>query len=139
MDFIQYISTPVGKTEAEPLKTTLVLTAGRLVGGFIYFPRGPSGKLHFIAKIGVHQILPFNTGQNYRLNGAMVPLDLNIDLLQPPFKVDCFTWNDSSSLAHALTVGFFLTPSSKLRIFKEIINNHFNSTSGYRKKGKKRL
>ena len=139
MDFIQYITTPVGKTEAEPLKTTITLTAGRLVGGFLYFPRGPSGYLHFIAKIGMLQILPFNTGQNYMLNGCVVPFHLDIDLLQPPFIIDCLTWNDSSTLAHALTAGFFLFPSSKLRLFKNIIKNPISATAGYRKRGKRRF
>ena len=139
MDFIQYISTPVGKTEAAPLKTTITLTAGRLVGGFLFFPRGPSGYLHFIAKIGTHQILPFNTGQNYRLNGCVVPFHLDIDLLQPPFKIDCLTWNDSSSLPHVLTVAFFLNPSEKLRFYQKIIKNPFSTTDGYTKRSKRKI
>ena len=138
MDFIQYISTPIGYTEAEPLKTTITLTAGRLIGGFLFFPRGPSGYLHFIAKTSTHQILPFNTGQNYRLNGCVVPFHLNIDLLQHPFEIDCLTWNDSSTLSHALTVAFFLNPSEKLRFLKKIIKNPFSDTDGYRKMKKRR-
>ena len=134
MDFLLYISTPVGKTELEPLKTPLTLTAGRLVGGFIFFPRGPAGKLHFIAKIGEHQILPFNTGQNYRLNGATASFHLCIDLDQPPFSIDCITWNDSTSLPHICNVVFFLEPSKKLRLLKNVVNSLFNSTQGYEKK-----
>jgi len=134
MDFLQYISTPVGKTEIAPLKTSLTLTAGRLVGGFINFPRGPAGKLHFIAKIGEHQILPYNTGQNYALNGATASFHLGIDLDQPPFLIDCITWNDSTSLPHICVVVFFLEPSKKLRLWKNVANSFFNSTQGYEKK-----
>ena len=134
MDFLQYISTPAGQTEADPLKTPLTLTAGRLVGGFLHFPRGPDGLLHFIAKIGEHQILPFNTGQNYRLNGATASFHLGIDLLQPPFIIDCITWNDSTSLPHVCNVVFFLEPSKKLKSVKNIVKSLYNSTAGYEKK-----
>ena len=110
MDFIQYITTPIGKTEAAPLITTIKLTRGRLIGGFVFFPSGPAGKLHLIARIGIHQIVPFNTGQNYRLDDCTVPLSFGIDLLEPPYEVDIVTWNDSTEYAHVLTVGFSLDP-----------------------------
>jgi len=110
MDFLKYISTPAGTTEAAPLITTIKLTRGRLTGGFLYFPAGPAGKLHFIARVGIHQIVPFNTGESYRLNDCVVPLDLGITLKTPPYEIDCLTWNDSTEYAHALTVCFFLRP-----------------------------
>jgi len=135
MDFLQYISTPVGKTESSPLKTPLTLTAGRLVGGFLFFPRGPAGLLHFIAKIGEHQILPYNTGQNYRLNGAKANFHLNIDFFEPPYIIDCITWNDSTTLSHVLTVVFFLEPHKPLRKVTNVVKSLFNSTDGYRKRG----
>jgi len=110
MDFLKYISTPANTLESDPLVSALKLTSGHLSGGFIYFPTGPAGMLHFRAQIGVHQIIPFNTGENYRMNGCVVPFHLEIDILQPPFYVDCITWNDSTTHAHALTVCFFLNP-----------------------------
>ena len=110
MDFIQYISTPKNTTELAPLTTTLKLTKGRLTGGFLYFPSGPAGLLHFCARIGVHQILPFNTDENFRLDDCVVPFSLGIDLVEPPFFVDCITWNDSTLYDHALTVCFTLEP-----------------------------
>lgn len=138
MDFLLYISTPVGKTESSPLKTPLTLTAGRLVGGFLFFPRGPAGLLHFVAKIGEHQILPYNTDQNYRLNGAIAPFHLNIDFFEPPYIIDCITWNDSTTLSHVLTVVFFLEPHKPHRIIKKVVNSLFNSTPGYRKRALRR-
>lgn len=110
MDFCKYISTPAGTTEAAPLVTRLELTHGRLVGGFIYFPAGPAGVLHLQVKIGIHQILPFNTGESIRLDDCVFPFSLGIDLSEPPFYVDVVTWNDSLSYAHALTILFNLEP-----------------------------
>jgi len=110
MDILQYISTPANTTEASPLVTKIKLTRGRLTGGSLYFPSGSAGKLHFLARIGVHQIIPFNTGQNIRLDDAVLPLSLGIDLLEPPFELDCETWNDSTLYAHVLTLILHLEP-----------------------------
>lgn len=127
MDFLRYITTPKNTTEDDPLVTTLKITKGRLSGGFVYFPTGPAGLLHFRAQIGVHQIIPFNTGANYRLNGCVVPFHLAIDLPDAPFCVDCITWNDSTLYDHALTVCFFLDPLGwedrfNLQALKEVLS-----------------
>jgi hypothetical protein len=123
MDISQYISTPASTLETDPLQTTIKLTRGRLTGGSIYFPSGPAGKLHFIARIGVHQIIPFNTSQNIRLDDAILPLSLGIDLLEPPFEIICDTWNDSATYAHALTINLHLDPiMDKDQDIKSLIN-----------------
>lgn len=113
MDFVKYIGTPKNTEASDPLVTTLKLTKGRLTGGFLYFPPGPAGTLHFLARIGVHQIIPFNSGEGYRLDDCIVPFHLNIELSSPPFFIDLVTWNTSTLYDHALTVGFFLQPKSQ--------------------------
>jgi len=110
MDILQYISTPKNTLEVDPLITTIKLTKGRLTGGSLFFPSGPAGKLHFIARIGVHQIIPFNTGQNLRLDDCVVPLSLGFDLIEPPFELDCETWNDSTLYDHVLTLILNIEP-----------------------------
>jgi len=110
MDILQYISTPKNTLEAAPLLTTIRLTLGRLTGGSLYFPSGPAGKLHFLARIGIHQIIPFNTGQNLRLDDCVIPLSLGFDLTEPPFELVCETWNDSTLYDHALTLILYLEP-----------------------------
>jgi len=110
MDILQYISTPKNTLEANALITTMKLTKGRLTGGSLFFPSGPAGKLHFIARIGVHQIIPFNTGQNLRLDDCVFPFSLGFDLLEPPFELDCETWNDSTLYDHVLTLILNIDP-----------------------------
>lgn len=123
MDILQYISTPVGKTESNPLLTTVRLTLGRLTGGSLYFPSGPAGKLHFVARIGVHQIIPFNTGQNIRLDDCVFPLSLGFDIIEPPFELVCETWNDSTLYDHVLTLVLYLEPMlDKDHDIKTLIN-----------------
>ena len=133
MDFVQYISTPANTTEAAPLITRLKLTKGRLTGGFIYFPYGPAGTLHILARIGIHQILPFNTGQNYRLDDAVIPLHLRIDLSHPPYEIELVTWNDSTTFAHALTICFFLDPDRKIAYVETALDKYKTDTEGYLK------
>jgi len=113
VDFVKYISTPLETAEASAKITTLKLTRGRLTGGFVFFPSGPAGVLHLQAKIGVHQLIPFNAGESYNMDACMVPIHIGIDLLQPPYEIQIITWNTSILYDHALTVGFYLTPKSR--------------------------
>ena len=133
MDFVKYISTAVGKDVSNPLTTTLKLTRGRLTGGFLFFPSGPAGVLHFYARIGIHQILPFNTGENFRLDDCVIPFTLGIDLIEPPFQVECITWNDSTLYPHVLTVCFSLEPKAKNKYDLKTLINDFDGTNGYHK------
>ena len=133
MDFVRYINTPVGHDKDNLLTTTLKLTRGRLTGGFLYFPSGAAGKLHFIVNIGIHQILPFNRGENLRLDDCVVPFSLGIDLLEPPYEIECITWNDSTDYDHALTVCFSLEPKGKQRHDLETLISEFAGTNGYQK------
>jgi len=133
VDFVQYISTAVGRDVSNPLTTTVKLTRGRLTSGFLFFPSGPAGTLHFLARIGIHQIIPFNTGQDLRLDDCVVPFTLGIDLLEPPFQVECITWNDSTLYAHVLTVCFSLVPKVKKKYDLKTLINDFAGTRGYHK------
>jgi len=133
MDFLSYISTGVEYSEDAPLITPLYLTKGRLTGGFLFFPSGPAGTLHFLARVGLHQILPFNQGENFRLDDCVVPFSLGIDLLEPPYNVDLVTWNDSTVWPHALSVCFFLAPSGKIKLTLGAIKKALFNTDGYPK------
>ncbi len=133
MDFLAYISTPKNTPEIPGQVLKLHLTRGRLTGGFLYFPSGAAGTLHFVAMIGGTQILPFSPGQSYRLDDCVVPFSLGIDLLEPPFSVDCVTWNDSNNHVHALSVCFFVLPAGKKRTIIQVTKNLFSGTEGYHK------
>jgi len=133
MDYVVYISTPVGKTEAQPLKTPLPLTKGRIIGGALFFPSGPAGMLHVIAKMGEHQIIPYNTGQNYRLHRCTFPLNIDIDISEPPYILDVITWNDSTSHAHALTLAIFVDPWKPVRKRKGLAQKILDQVKGYHK------
>ena len=133
MDFLAYISTPKNTEAADPKITLLHLTKGRLVGGFLFFPSGPAGTLHFLARLGLHQILPFNQGADFRLDDCVVPFSLGIDLAEPPYVVDLVTWNDSNSHAHVLSVCFFLAPPGRKKFTLDTLKKALFNTEGYPK------
>ena len=133
MDFLKYISTPKLTAEDAPKITTIKLTRGRLTGGFLFFPSGPAGLLHVIARVASHQILPYNTGEDFRLDACVVPFTLGIDLIEPPYEIDCVTWNDSTLYDHAITVCFSLTPRKRNRKILDTMENLFAGTKGYHK------
>jgi len=130
---MKYINTPVDRGANNPLVTGMKLTRGRLSGGFLFFPSGPAGMLHFYARMGVHQILPFNTGQNFRLDDCVVPFALGVDLLEPPYEIECITWNDSTLYAHALSVCITLDPKVRNKHDLETLISEFAGTKGYQK------
>lgn len=133
MDFSAYISTPKDTSAGSPKITTLHLTRGRLTGGFLFFPPGPAGTLHLQAKIAGHQILPFSPGEDYHLDDCVIPFSLGIDILDQPFFVDCFTWNESTQWPHILNICFFVLPSKKKRFTIDKVKNLFSATDGYQK------
>jgi len=133
VDFYKYISTPKNTSADNPLTTTIKLARGKLTGGFVFFPSGPAGLLHFIANVGVHQILPFNTGENYRLDDALANFHLSITLAEPPFLIDCITWNDSTLYDHVLSVCFYLEPINRKFISLDALKEAFAGTKGYQK------
>ena len=134
MDFTAYISTPKDTAETAPLTTYLKLTKGRITGGTLFFPPGPAGTLHLISRIGKHQIIPFNTGQNYRLDDVTIDLNINLDLSQPPYVLDILTWNDSTSYAHVLTLTVFMDPWQPARQHKSLAQKLLDQVKGYQKR-----
>lgn len=111
MDYVVRIKTAHSTyTHDAPLVTPLHLTRGRLVGGWVHFPPGPAGLLHLRVTRGIHQILPFNNGQDYALDDAVAPLLVNHLLDQPPFTLNIQTWNESTTIDHTLSVCLFLEP-----------------------------
>ena len=133
MDFVYKIDTPITATAEDPKITVATLTRGRLVGGFLSFPIGPAGTLHFLARIGIHQIIPFNPGHSYALDNCVVPLHFAIDLPEPPYQVELVTWNTSELYTHTLTVAFFLDPLHKRKWKLVDAINELYPAKGYRK------
>jgi len=114
-------------TEGSPKPTQLQLTKGILTDGVIYFPKGPAGTLHLVVKRALQQLLPANKDKNYALNDCVIPFSLNYPLDQPPYTLEIFTWNDSTTQPHTLTFSINLEPwpetTKKKGWLKRILTN----------------
>jgi len=111
VDYIVPITTEHSVYTADaPKSTSLHVTKGKLVGGWVYFPSGPAGLLHLQIRHGKYQLFPANRDQSLALDDAVVPLFLNRHISQPPFELSLLTWNSSTKYNHTLTVALFLDP-----------------------------
>lgn len=133
MDFIYSITTPQNTLEAAPLVTPVKLTRGKLVSGWIYFPSDALNNLYFIARIGSHQVTPFNPSSSITLSDCIAPLTFGIELKEPPFIVDLITWNISTTADYYLSVCFALEPIGRRPWNIDKVVNEFAGTQGYSK------
>ncbi|GAI60127.1 unnamed protein product, partial [marine sediment metagenome] len=53
---------------------------------------------------------------------------MGVDLLEPPYQIECITWNDSTLYPHALTVCFSLVPKLKKKYDLKTLINDFAGT-----------
>ncbi|MBE3144269.1 MAG: hypothetical protein IMZ61_10150 [Planctomycetes bacterium] len=134
MDYVKYIVTPVTNGRDNPLSTRLKMTKGRLISGFLFFPSGAEGTLHCRARIGLTQILPFNTDETIRLDDCVINFGLGINLIEPPYEVEILTFNESLLYSHALTIGFSLIPKNKKLMDVLLRKAGEMNTEGYIKK-----
>lgn len=111
MDYIAHIITEHSTyTRANPKRTVLKMSRGRVSGGWIYFPSGPAGTLHLLLLRASHQIAPVDREQSYALDDVIAPLSPAYDLDQPPYQLTAVTWNTSTEHNHALTISLTLDP-----------------------------
>jgi len=111
VDYLATITTEHSTyTKAEPKRTTIKMSRGRITAGWVYFPSGPAGLLNLILLRASYQIAPVDPQQSYRLDDAIATLTPGFDLHQPPFQVTALTWNNSTTYNHTLTLSLTLDP-----------------------------
>lgn len=111
MDYIAHITTEHSTyTRANPKRTVIKMSRGRVTEGWIFFPSGPAGTLHLILLRASHQIAPVDSDQSYALDDVLAPLRPGYDLHQPPYQVTVSTWNTSIEHNHTLTISLTLDP-----------------------------
>jgi len=134
MDYIAHITTEHSiYTRAEPKRTVLKMSRGRVTEGWVYFPSGPAGTLHAVILRASLQIAPVDRDQSYALDDVIAPLRPAFDLHQPPFQVTVLTWNTSTQYDHVLTISLTLDPffgkPPKRPFLASIFNRQINHTA----------
>lgn len=99
--------------EITTLKNTLATakqkTVLKVAQGITYrvewvFPPGPSGLLHCQISDGLHQVWPTNPDGNIAGDGETISFDDQLAILQPPYELDCFTWNEDDTYPHTMWI-----------------------------------
>lgn len=98
------IDTATTYAETSKLKTVLKLEKGMIDDLFINFPPGPSGLLYLqVFKEGV-QVFPKTLNYFHGDNRLYHFDDVFYPLLNPPFQLEAFTWNDDDTFSHELDI-----------------------------------
>lgn len=112
MQFVYNISTPANTPATSPVKTDLKLVYGLVFHVEIEFPPGPRGYLYLYIKRAGHPVFPANPNSYYHGDNKVVVIrDANFPMFEPPFMLECYTWNLSDHAAHEVIVRIDIDPT----------------------------
>lgn len=104
------ILVPVGRLEANPVETALLLSHGIITQYSILFPPGCTGEVHCRIFHHEHQIVPSRNTQS--LLGDTFPIEWNdyYEMYEPPHDLLARCWNDDPLYPHTVTIRIAVLP-----------------------------
>jgi len=102
--------TPVGRLEANPLKTEMKVHRGVLVKGEIMFPLGCAGVAHARVFILEHQIWPLNRTGSMKGDYTTIEIREAIEIRPGEETLHALTWNTSGRNSHTITIRLIVLP-----------------------------
>jgi hypothetical protein len=125
------ITTAVGRSQSNPLRTELRITKGLVYKVELDFPPGSAGLLGAAIFDGGFQVWPSTLGQWFTGDGIVISFDDTYLKEAEPFLFDVVTFNDDDTYAHKLTIRIGLVskeifmarflPSMQYDRFEELI------------------
>ena len=98
------INTPIITSITAKQKTVLRLERGMIDDLFINFPPGSSGLLYLHINHALTQAFPKTLKYFHGDNILYEFHDVDYPLLNPPFELEAYTWNDDDTFAHELDI-----------------------------------
>lgn len=98
------ITTPVNTPATSKLCTILPLTQGIIHQVEFRFPPGPKALVHIQVNRAIHQLWPYNTGEDLATDDECIRFQEHYDMDQPPFQLEAYTWNESDRYPHLIIV-----------------------------------
>lgn len=139
MDYFALIETPAATQEAEPLITTLELTAGRLIGGQVIYPEGSLWLHHIRLYLASFVLAPRNLDADYSGENCSIDLDLDHDMFGDPHRLHIKSWNKNEQSALTAMVVIHLDPYAKPRHKKSFLAKAADLVPGYVKGTERRI
>lgn len=94
---------------ANTLANSPVVVQMRLARGIIHkieidYPAGCNNMVLVTLRRGLHQVSPTNPDGQHKSNFHTVSFPTWYELLEAPYKVECYAWSPGTSYNHAITV-----------------------------------
>ena len=102
MIYVYEINTTTDYPSTNKLKTILKMQMGIIYKIEISFPPGSAGNLHIQICDALHQVWPTNEGADFAGDNVEIEFDDEYPLIQPPYELECFTWNTDTLWDHVL-------------------------------------
>jgi len=110
MIYIYEITTPSNTPKESKQKTVLQLEKGIIKSVEVFFPPGPAGLLKVQICQGVHQVFPKNTDGYFSSDHETIKYNDEYALLEPPYQLEAYTWNEDDTYAHMCQIRFLIAP-----------------------------
>lgn len=104
------ITTPANTAESNKKKTLLKVSYGIVSQIDIQFPPGPTGLLHLHINNALHQVWPFNTGEDFASHNVNISFRDFIPVLVEPYEFQAFTWNTDDTFNHLVIIRIGVLP-----------------------------
>ena len=98
------IITPVGVTQAAPLRTRLKVTKGLVYRVEIEFPPGPLSLLHVAIFDGGFQLWPTNPDYDFHGDNGFISFEETYLKSNYPYEFIAQTWNEDETWDHTITI-----------------------------------
>lgn len=104
------ITTDANTLATSKKETILEVTRGKVYKVEFKFPPGPMGYLHVQVFRALHQVWPYNTGEDFSTDGETISFNDTHWILEPPYQFEAFTWNLDDTYNHDLFIRIGIEP-----------------------------
>jgi hypothetical protein len=104
------ITTPLNTLSTSKQTTLLQVCKGVIHQIDIVFPPGSAGLLHLHINDALHQVWPYNTGQDFSGHNFTIRFREFIPVLHEPYQFTAYTWNDDDTYDHILIIRLGILP-----------------------------
>ena len=91
-------------------KTVLPLTKGVTYQVDFLFPPGPAHLLHVQITHALHSVWPTNPSADFAADNETISFNDAYPLIEPPFELDCYTWNTDDTFDHRVIIRIGVSP-----------------------------
>jgi len=108
MIFVYPITIPPSTPKASAVVVTMPLAAGTIKRVNVQFPSGVVGLAFVSITLGLNQVFPQNPDQAFTASGETIFWDEEFPLLQEPYTLTAYGWNNDAVNAHTITLRFII-------------------------------